>query len=169
MSLQTTTPIGNIPLLKSNYTHPYPQTHPQPSPLPPSAPFNFKTLLSKFRKKQRFRPSPNDIHTPHPQPSSQPHSHPHSSSQSPPQRRRNIDAQSEPSPILKFRPKSIYEVLQQSGGTERDGGTAQGRGTEQGGTKWGEDDADGVGLPTGNGGGDMDGVWIRDFAEGWGV
>lgn len=54
----------------------------------------------------------------------------------------------EASPILRFRPKSIYEVLKQGEGTKVDG-----------------DDADGVGLPTGNGGGDMEGVFIRDFAE----
>lgn len=69
----------------------------------------------------------------------------------PRRRNRDGDAVEDGSSILRFRPKSIYEVLRQGEGT-----------------KGGGDDADGVGLATGNGGGDMEGVGIRDFAEGSG-
>jgi len=130
MPLEKKATFGNVVEVKGGYR---PQSH-----TPSISAFGFKTLVSRFLKR-RIPATTTTATTLIESPS------PRGLRRRSPQR----GPRDEVSPILQFRPKSIYEVLNN-------------------GTKLGENDADGVGLPTGNGGGDMEGVIIRDFADGLG-
>lgn len=167
--------FGNTIQVEGNYKPQSAQRATGPS-------FNLKTLMAKFKRRRTVAPVQTPPVQPHSaSPSTQPPPPPPSSSSPqnppppPPQTSPPPPARPRPtphptsniSPILRFRPKSIYEVLHpypNANPNQYPNSNLDPNGSGGNGTKWGENDADGVGLPTGNGDGDMEGVWIRDFA-----
>lgn len=165
MSLDQKVTLGNTVHVEGNY-------RPSQARAPPS--FNFRGVVGRFLRRWGGAPALgsssfdddttttiNDAankngkekQTPPPSPPLQRKHTP----QSPPRQRPKSVVDTSSSPILQFRRTSICDVQ----GQVKEGGA---------GTKGGVDDADGVGLASGDGGGDMqgNGVVVRDFAEGMG-